>query len=67
LTTATRRPVDASAVEPWVEVIAKIAFDEPFYADAVEKTGLAARMYSREELSRRYVDYFIKTLEIPKR
>jgi glycosyltransferase involved in cell wall biosynthesis len=63
----SRRPVSAAAVEPWVEAIVKLAFDEPFYQDAVEKTKQAARMYAREELAPRYVDFFIKTLEAPKR
>ena len=63
LTVKTRRPVPASAVEPWIEPIAKLAFDDEFYNDAVEKTRRAARMYAREELAPRYVDFFIKTLE----
>ena len=67
LTTMTRRPVPVSAVEPWIEPIAKLAFDEPFYNDAVEKTRQAARMYARQELAPRYVDFFIKTLESPLR
>jgi glycosyltransferase involved in cell wall biosynthesis len=62
-TVKTRRPVPASAVEPWIEPIAKLAFDDEFYTDAVEKTRQAARMYAREELAPRYVDFFIKTLE----
>jgi glycosyltransferase involved in cell wall biosynthesis len=62
LTVSTRRPVAAEAVEPWVEVIAKLAFDEPFYEEAVEKTREAARMYERQTLAARYVDYFVKTL-----
>lgn len=62
-TVKTRRPVPASAVEPWIEPIAKLAFDHEFYNDACEKTRQAARMYAREELAPRYVDFFIKTLE----
>lgn len=62
LTGQTRRPVSAEAVEPWIEVIAKIAFDEAFYQDAIERTRQAARMYAREELAPRYVDFFLKTL-----
>jgi hypothetical protein len=65
LTTATRRPVSAEAVEPWIEPIVKLAFDEPYYQDAVERTRQAARMYAREELAPRYVDFFVKTLEAP--
>ena len=62
-TVMTRRPVPASAVEPWIEPIAKLAFDDEFYNNAVEKTRQAARMYAREELAPRYVNFFIKTLE----
>jgi glycosyltransferase involved in cell wall biosynthesis len=65
LTVATRRPVSAEAVEPWIEAIAKLAFDEPFYQDAVERTRQAARMYAREELAPRYVDFFVRTLAAP--
>jgi len=54
-------------VEPWIEAIAKVAFDEPFYQRQVEKTKNAARMYAREELAPKYVDFFLKTLEGPKR
>jgi glycosyltransferase involved in cell wall biosynthesis len=67
LTTRTRRPVSASAVEPWVETIAKLAFDEPFYQDAVAKTRDAARMYRREELAPRYTDFFMRVLAAPVR
>jgi len=63
LTGDTSRPVSAEAVEPWIDVISQIAFDEAFYQDAVEKTKLAARMYAREELAPKYVDFFVKTLQ----
>jgi glycosyltransferase involved in cell wall biosynthesis len=66
-TVMTRHPVPASAVEPWIEPIAKLAFDDAFYNDAVEKTRQASRMYAREELSPRYVDFFVKTLEASSR
>jgi hypothetical protein len=65
LTGATRRPVPAAAVEPWIDVIVKIAFDEPFYQAAVERTRDAARMYAREELAPRYADFFFKAMEAP--
>ncbi len=65
LTEGTRRPVPASAVEPWVEVIARLAFDEPFYQDAVAATHAAARIYAREALAPRYVDFFTRVLAAP--
>jgi glycosyltransferase involved in cell wall biosynthesis len=65
LTMATRRPVGVAAVEPWVQNIVKLAFDEPFYQDAVAKTRAAARMYKREELAPRYADFFMRVLAAP--
>jgi hypothetical protein len=65
LTPAMRRPVEASTVEPWVEAIARLAFDEPFYQDAVARTREAARMYDRDALARRYADFFVKLLAAP--
>jgi len=62
LTERTRRPVSAEAVEPWIEPIVKLAFDEPFYQESVERTRRAARIYAREELAPRYVDFFVQTL-----
>lgn len=67
LTTSTRRPVPAAAVEPWVEAIVKLAFDEPYYQEAVEKTRVAASMYQRDVLARQYVDFFSRTLAAPAR
>jgi len=65
LTPKTRRPVPASAVEPWIEVIEKLAFDERFYQQAVARTREAARMYAREELAPRYVEFFTRLLAAP--
>ena len=57
--------MSAAAVEPWVETIGKLAFDERFYQDAVTATRTAARMYAREELTPRYADFFRRTLAAP--
>ncbi len=62
LTPAVRHPVEASAVEAWVEVVARLAFDEAFYADAVARTREAAKMYDRGALAERYVAFFVKVL-----
>jgi len=67
LTTATRRPVSASAVEPWIEAIVKLAFDEPYYQEAVAKTRVAAKMYDRDVLARQYVDFFSRVMSAPAR
>jgi glycosyltransferase involved in cell wall biosynthesis len=65
LTGKTRRTVSAEAVYPWIDPIVKLAFDEPFYQNAVERTRQAARMYARETLAPQYVDFFVRTLESP--
>ena len=67
LTTATRRPISAEAVEPWIEAIVKLAFDEQFYQESVEKTRVAAAMYDRDILARQYVDFFVRVLAAPER
>jgi len=41
----------------------KLAFDEPFYRQAVERVRQAAGMYQREALARRYSDFFVRALE----
>jgi glycosyltransferase involved in cell wall biosynthesis len=63
LTVATRQPVPASAVEPWIDTIARLAFDDHFYEESVTKTRRAAQMYSRELLAPRYQDFFTATLQ----
>ena len=62
LTVRTKRPVPAEAVEPWIDVISKLAFDEPFYQAAVARTREAARMYDRAELAQKYVAFFEQTM-----
>lgn len=67
LTVQSQRPVAAEAVEPWLDVIVKLAFDETFYNDAVARTREAARMYERKTLAARYVDFFRGVLDQPRR
>ncbi|MBI4909536.1 MAG: glycosyltransferase [Acidobacteria bacterium] len=55
-------PVAAEAVRPWTDVIERLAFDEPFYQEEVRKARMAAAMYSRENLTPRYVDFFRQAL-----
>lgn len=64
-TVKSRRPVEPEAVEPWVDVIVKLAFDQEFYDSAVARTRAAAQMYNRQELAERYVDFFRHTLSAP--
>jgi glycosyltransferase involved in cell wall biosynthesis len=63
LTVQTRRPVAAEAVEPWVAIIEKLAFDDGFYEEAVKQTRTAAGMYDRKALAAKYLDFFLKTLQ----
>lgn len=63
LTPETRVPVSAEAVRPWVELIERLAFDEPFYEAEVERAREAGRMYHREALAPRYVDFFRGVLQ----
>ncbi len=65
LTVDTRKPVSAAAVQPWIDVIERLCFDEPFYQAEVAKTRTAAEMYQRKHLQPKYVDFFRQTLERP--
>jgi glycosyltransferase involved in cell wall biosynthesis len=67
LTVATRTPVSAEAVEPWVELLARLAFDEPFYEESVRAAREASRMYLRAELGPRYAEFFERVLQAPAR
>lgn len=54
------RPVDAIAVEPWIEAIVKLEDDQEFYAREAQRAKEASRIYLREELAPRYADFFRK-------
>lgn len=58
LTMETRKPVPASAVEPWLDAIVKLCFDDEFYGQAAKRAHAAAAIYKRESLAPRYVDFF---------
>ncbi len=62
-TTETRKPVEAAAVRPWIDVILRLAFDEPFYQAEVAKARAAAALYQRATLAPRYVRFFTSILE----
>jgi glycosyltransferase involved in cell wall biosynthesis len=57
-----RIPPSAEAVRPWVDVIAKLAFDESFYQEHSARAKAASAMYLRENLAPRYVKFFIDLL-----
>ncbi|HEX3748570.1 MAG TPA: glycosyltransferase family 4 protein [Bryobacteraceae bacterium] len=67
LTRETRKPVSAAAVEPWIDAIVKLCFDEAFYGKMVESARNAAGIYRREKLAPRYVDFFRAALAGPRR
>jgi len=64
LTLATRKPPTAEAVEPWVEVIRKLAFDPEFYAGAVAKVRDAAIECSAENMAKKYAEFFEKLITV---
>lgn len=65
LTLETRKPVSATAVKPWIDLIERLCFDEPFYQAEVAKTRVAAQMYKRESLQPKYVEFFRQVLAAP--
>jgi glycosyltransferase involved in cell wall biosynthesis len=58
LTLSTRKPVSAEVVEPWIEAIRRLAFDEPFYQAEVAKVRLAAEQCATERLAAQYGEFF---------
>jgi glycosyltransferase involved in cell wall biosynthesis len=51
-------PVNADVVEPWVELISRLATDEEFYSAESARAKEAAAVYRPESLAPRYVEYF---------
>ncbi|HTB15960.1 MAG TPA: glycosyltransferase [Bryobacteraceae bacterium] len=54
------RPVEASAVEPWIEAIVRLEDNVDFYARESQRAREASRAYLREELAPRYAEFFRK-------
>lgn len=67
LTMETRTPVSADAVQPWVERIVKLCFDEDEYQKEAARAKEASAMYSRANLTPRYADFFHHVLRTPGR
>jgi len=61
-TPKTREPLPAEAVEPWVELIARLWDDQTFYEAESARALAAAAMYRPENLTPRYVEYFAQVL-----
>lgn len=58
LTTSTRSPVSAEAVEPWVQTILRLFEDEAFYAQWQGRSRAGGAAFRPEVLKPRYVEYF---------
>jgi hypothetical protein len=58
LTTATRTPVAAAAVGPWVDLLLRLHDDRSFYADACARAAEGGRAFRPEALKPRYIEYF---------
>jgi len=58
LTMATRLPVAAADVAPWLDLIIRLADDQEFYAAASARARAAGAAYEPATLGRRYVGYF---------
>ncbi len=65
LTVHTTRPVAPEAVQPWIDMIVRLCFDEEEYQRQCAKARQAAAMYSRESLTPRYAAFFRHVLEKP--
>lgn len=62
LTVETRTPVAAADVEPWLEVMTKLADDEAFYTAASVRARAAGAASLPAALAPRYVEFFTRVL-----
>jgi len=58
VTPATTVPEGAETVEPWVELILRLTDDDAFCQQASRGALEAGRIYHREALAPRYLDFF---------
>ena len=65
LTLDTRVPVAAADVEPWLELIIRLADDQAFYAEASTRARAAGQAWRPEALVPRYLEYFNRILTTP--
>jgi glycosyltransferase involved in cell wall biosynthesis len=56
-------PVDAEVVEPWLELIHRLANEEEFYREECARAVDAGAIYRPEKLAPRYIEYFRNVLE----
>lgn len=62
LTEVTRQPVSEHDIEPWLELICRLADDESFYNRACDAASEAGRQYAPHVLGPRYAAYFMSVL-----
>jgi glycosyltransferase involved in cell wall biosynthesis len=62
LTLQTRTPVAAADVAPWLDLLVRLADDQPYYAAASARALAAGQSFQPEKLGPRYVDYFTRIL-----
>lgn len=62
LTPEQHQPVGREAVQPWVELIHRLAHDDAFYQAESDKARAAGAHYAREALAPRYVAFFNEVL-----
>jgi glycosyltransferase involved in cell wall biosynthesis len=62
VTPHTRQALDAAAVEPWVQLILRLADDHAFYEQASRLALGAGSIDHREALAPRYVEFFERVL-----
>jgi hypothetical protein len=67
LTVETRKPVAPGAVQPWLDLVERLCFDQLFYDEAVARTRTAAAMYDRRTLASQYVKFFENVLAAPEK
>ncbi|MBL8178915.1 MAG: glycosyltransferase family 4 protein [Bryobacterales bacterium] len=65
LTIHTRKPVSPQAVQPWLDAIVQLCFDENEYQRQAAKARQASSLYLRENLTPRYAAFFHHALSLP--
>jgi glycosyltransferase involved in cell wall biosynthesis len=58
-----RSPVAPAVVQPWVDLLIRLADDEAFYEESCKRAAKAGEMYRQEVLAPRYVEFFRSVLE----
>lgn len=62
MTPETKVPVDAEVVQPWVDLILRLADDDEFYQQASRRALQAGGIYRRKALAPRSLEFFERVL-----